>query len=106
MLSILTLLIIRTLIIMKGKVYYSVVYAARVLIWSYTGGWGTAVEWSMILHWHCTVTGMIIDIYGGPYLIIKEFLTGFSPRPEKRPYQRFLKGKKLCFPIVISRHFP
>ena len=42
---------------------------------SYYGGWGTAVDKSMIFHRHCTVTGMNIDIYGGPYLITKEFLT-------------------------------
>ena len=77
MLSILTLLIIRTPIIMKGKVYCSVDYAARVLIWPKTFS---------VWHWHCTVTGMNIDIYGGLLFITKEFLAGFSdfsPTTEK-----------------------
>ena len=86
---------------MKGKVYYSVVYDARVLIWpktlvSYHGGWGSAVEKSTTLHWHCAVTGMNIDIYGGPNLTIKEFSTGFSPRTEKYTLtEAFERGKTL-----------
>ena len=35
----------------------------RVNLVSYYGGWGTAVESSMIFHRHCTVTGMNIDTY-------------------------------------------
>ena len=35
----------------------------RVNLVSYYGGWGTAVESSMIFHGHCNVTGMNIYTY-------------------------------------------
>ena len=69
---------------------------------SYYGEWGTTVEISTIFHRHCTDTGMNIDIYAGPYLITKEFLTGFFTQDGKidlnKLSEAFERGKNFVFP--------
>ena len=77
---------------MKGKVYYRVVYAARVLIWPKTidrnkclimaGGVPqlNKVQSSICI---ALFTGMKIVIYGVPDLITNEFSTGFFTQDGK-----------------------